>query len=83
MQRSVPGLDGAGLAALGAVFGALLAHLFFKRAPRSCGCISWLETTGTTAGALTWRAIAHSEIGGGAVRRHLRPVHPRANGETL
>jgi hypothetical protein len=78
-----PVLDGAGLAAFGAVFCALLAHVFLKQAPGSCRCISWLETTGTTADALTWRAMARSGMGGRAVRRHTRPVHARANGGTL
>jgi len=60
-----PVLDGAGLASFGAEFCALLAHVFVKHAPGSCGCISWLETTGTTADALTWRAMARSRIAAG------------------
>lgn len=77
----VPG--GASLAAFGAVFCALLAHVFVKQAPATCGCISWLKANRMTVGAPIWRAVARCGIGGRAVRRHLRPVRAPANGETL
>lgn len=77
----VPG--DASLAAFGAVFCALLAHVSAKQAPASCGCISWLKATRMTVGAPIWRAVARCGIGGRAVRRHLRPVRAWANGETL
>jgi hypothetical protein len=77
-----PLLGSVGLAAFWAVFCTLLAHVFVNQAPGSWGHISSRKATGATAGALTWRAMARSGIAGTAVRRHLRPVCARANGET-
>jgi methylamine utilization protein MauE len=54
----VPG--GASLAALGAVFCALLAYVLVKRVPGGCGCIRWRTATETAAEASTWRAMARS-----------------------
>jgi Methylamine utilisation protein MauE len=55
-----PVLGGAGLAALGAVFCALLAYVLVKQVPGGCGCIRWRTATETEAEALTWRAVARS-----------------------
>jgi hypothetical protein len=55
-------LGGASLAALGAVFCALLAYVVFKHVSGSCGCIGWRATTETAAGAPAWRAMARSGI---------------------
>ena len=55
-----PVLGGASLAALGAVFCALLAYVLVKQVPGGCGCIRWRTATGTEAEALTWRAMARS-----------------------
>lgn len=57
---SYPVLGGASLAALGAVFCALLAYVLVKQIPGGCGCISWRITTETAAEAPTWRAMARS-----------------------
>jgi hypothetical protein len=56
--RPVPA--GAALAALGAVFCALLARVLVKQIPGDCGCIRWRAAPETAAGALTWRAMARS-----------------------
>jgi hypothetical protein len=53
-----PVFGGASLAALGAVFCALLAYLMVKRVPGDCGCIRWRAATATSAESLTWRPIA-------------------------
>src|SRR5512142_2962598 len=55
-----PVLGGAGLAALGAVFCALLVYVLVQQVPGGCGCIGWRATTGAEAEALTWRAVARS-----------------------
>jgi hypothetical protein len=55
-----PVLGGASLAALGAVFCALLAYVLIKRVPGGCGCIRWRTATETAAEAPTWRAMARS-----------------------
>ena len=55
-----PVLGGASLAALGAVFCALLAYVLVKQIPGDCGCIRWRTATETAAEALTWRAVARS-----------------------
>jgi hypothetical protein len=55
-----PVLSGASLAALGAVFCALLAYVLVKQVPGGCGCIRWRTATGTVAEATTWRAVARS-----------------------
>jgi hypothetical protein len=57
-----PVLGGVSLAALGAVFCAVLAYVVFAHVPGSCGCIRWRASTETGAEALTWRAIARSGI---------------------
>ena len=57
-----PVLSGVSLAALGAVFCAVLAYVVFAHVPGSCGCIRWRAVTETGAEALTWRAIARSGI---------------------
>ena len=57
-----PVLGGASLAALGAVFCALLAYVLVKQVPGGCGCIKWRATTETTAEALTWRAVVRSGV---------------------
>ena len=57
-----PVLGGVSLAALGAVFCAVLAYAVFAHVPGSCGCIRWRAATETGAEALTWRAIARSGI---------------------
>jgi hypothetical protein len=55
-----PVLSGASLAALGAVFCALLAYVLVKQVPGGCGCIRWRTATGSEAEATTWRAMARS-----------------------
>ena len=57
-----PVLSGASLAALGAVFCALLAYVLVKQVPGGCGCIRWRTATGSDAEATTWRAVARSGI---------------------
>ena len=57
-----PVLGGASLAALGAVFCALLAYVLVKQVPGDCGCIRWRTATETGAEALTWRAVARSGV---------------------
>ena len=53
-----PVLGGASLAALGAVFCALLAYVLVKQVPGGCGCIRWRAATETAAEAPTWREMA-------------------------
>ena len=55
-----PVLGGVSLAALGAVFCAVLGYVVFAHVPGSCGCIRWRAATETGAEALTWRALARS-----------------------
>ena len=55
-----PVLSGASLAALGAVFCALLAYVLVKQVPGGCGCIRWRTATGSGADATTWREVARS-----------------------
>jgi hypothetical protein len=55
-----PVLGGASLAALGAVFCALLAYVLVRQVPGGCGCIRWRATTETAAEAPAWRAMARS-----------------------
>jgi hypothetical protein len=55
-----PVLSGASLAALGAVFCALLAYVLVKQVPGGCGCIRWRTATESEAEATTWRAVARS-----------------------
>jgi hypothetical protein len=55
-----PVLAGASLAALGAVFCAVLAYLLVKQVPGDCGCISWRTATAASAESLTWRPIARA-----------------------
>ena len=42
-----PVLGGASLAALGAMFCALLAYVLARHVPGGCGCISWRTATGS------------------------------------
>jgi hypothetical protein len=63
-QYPVPG--GASLAALGAVFCALLAYVLVKQVPGDCGCIRWRAAAEAAAEAPTWRAMARSGIMFGA-----------------
>jgi hypothetical protein len=53
-----PVLGAASLAALGAVFCALVAYLLVKHVPGGCGCIRWRTAAETADEALTWRAMA-------------------------
>lgn len=55
-----PVLGGVSLAALGAVFCAVLGYVVFAHVPGTCGCIRWRAATETGAEALTWRALARS-----------------------
>jgi len=55
-----PVLGGASLAALGAVFCALLAYVLVRQVPGGCGCIRWRTAAETAAEAPTWRAMARS-----------------------
>jgi hypothetical protein len=55
-----PVLGGAGLAALGAVFCALLAYVLVKQIPGGCGCIRWRTAPKAAGEAVTWRAMARS-----------------------
>jgi hypothetical protein len=57
-----PVLSGASLAALGAVFCALLAYVLIKQVPGDCGCIRWRPATGSGAETATWRALARGGI---------------------
>jgi hypothetical protein len=57
-----PVLGGVSLAALGAVFCALLAYVLVKHVPGGCGCISWRTATETAAEAPTWRAMARGAM---------------------
>lgn len=57
-----PMLGGASLAALGAVFCAVLAYVLVKQVPGGCGCIRWRTATETVAEAATWRAMARSAM---------------------
>ena len=55
-----PVLGGASLAALGAVFCAVLAYVLVRQVPGGCGCIRWRTATENAAEATTWRALARS-----------------------
>ena len=55
-----PVLGGVSLAALGAVFCALLAYMLLQQLPGDCGCIRWRTATASSAQALTWRAVARA-----------------------
>jgi hypothetical protein len=55
-----PVLGGVSLAALGAVFSALLAYVLVKQIPGGCGCITWRTAAETAAETVTWRAMARS-----------------------
>jgi DoxX len=57
-----PALAGAALAAVGAVFCALLTYVHVKQIPGGCGCIRWRAATGTAAEALTWRDMGRSGV---------------------
>jgi hypothetical protein len=53
-------LGGVSLAALGAVFSALLGYVLVMQVPGDCGCIRWSAAAETSAETLTWRAMARS-----------------------
>ena len=57
-----PVLGGAILAALGAVFCALLAYVLVKQVPGGCGCIKWRTATEAAAEAPAWRAMARGAM---------------------
>jgi hypothetical protein len=57
-----PVVGGATLAALGAVFCALLVIVRVKHFPGGCGCIRWRRPSTTSAEAITWRPIARSGV---------------------
>jgi len=57
-----PLLGGVSLAALGAVFCALLGYVLIKQVPGGCGCIRWRTATETAAEAPTWRVMARSSM---------------------
>ena len=59
-SAAYPVLGGVSLAALGAVFSALLAYVLVRQIPGGCGCITWRTATETAAETLTWRAMARS-----------------------
>jgi hypothetical protein len=71
---------GAALAALGAVFGALLGYVLVKQIPGGCGCIRWRAAPETAAGVLTWRAITRSGMLLGAGIAYLIVLSDAANG---
>jgi hypothetical protein len=55
-----PVAGGAAMAALGAVFCALLGYARVTRAVGGCACMNWRKTAGPAAGTVTWRATARS-----------------------
>ena len=55
--RVHPVAGGVAMAALGAVFCALLGYAKVKRVSGGCGCMSWRKTAATAAGTVTWRAM--------------------------
>jgi len=57
-----PAVGGASMAALGAVFCALLAYVLVKRVPGGCGCIRWGATAETAADSATWRSVARGAL---------------------
>jgi hypothetical protein len=57
-----PVAGSAAMAALGAVFCALLGCARLKQVPGGCGCMNWRKTTATAGGKITWRAMARSGI---------------------
>jgi hypothetical protein len=59
-SRRYPVPAGAALAALGAMFCALLAYVLVTQVPGGCGCIRWRTAPEKAAEAATWRAMARS-----------------------
>ena len=57
-----PVLGGAGLAAFGALFCALLAYVAARQVPGGCGCIRWRAAAETAGETLTWRVMARSAM---------------------
>jgi hypothetical protein len=57
-----PVLSGASLAALGALFCALLAYVLIKQVPGDCGCMRWRTATESGAETAAWRAVARGGI---------------------
>lgn len=74
-----PVLSGAGLAALGAVFCALLAYVLVKQTPGGCGCIGWRTAPEAAAEAVTWRPMARSGMLLGAGIAYLVVSAPSAS----
>jgi hypothetical protein len=75
-----PAPAGAALAALGAVFCALLGYVLVKQIPGGCGCIRWRAAAETAAGVLTWRAMTRSGMLLGAGIAYLIAFSDAANG---
>jgi hypothetical protein len=71
---------GAALAALGAVFCALLAYVLVKQIPGGCGCIRWRTAPETATETLTWRAMARSGMLLGVGSAYLVVSADAANG---
>ena len=57
-----PAVGEASMAALGAVFCALLGYVLVKRVPGGCGCIRWGATGETEADSATWRSVARGAL---------------------
>ena len=64
-----PVAGGAALAALGAVFCALLGYVQVRKIPGGCGCIRWRPASGTTASGTTASGTAAQAPAGRAVIR--------------
>jgi hypothetical protein len=62
-----PVAGGAALAALGAVFCALLGYVQVRKIPGGCGCIGWRPAFGTTASGTAAQAPAGRAVIRGAV----------------
>lgn len=62
-----PVAGGAALAALGAVFCALLGYVQVRKIPGGCGCIGWRPASGTTASGTAAQAPAGRAVIRGAV----------------
>ncbi len=79
-SRRYPVLAGAALAALGAVFCALLGYVLVKQIPGGCGCVRWRAAPETAAGVPTWRAVARSGMLLGAGIAYVMVFSDAANG---
>ena len=60
--RVYPVAGGVVMAALGAVFCAVLGYTRIKRVPGDCGCLNWRKAAAMSAGTVTWRAIARGGL---------------------